>query len=53
MARPMRKSARASGRFSSREIVDCEQSWRSDGVRFIAILNSGSSRRREASLPSS
>ena len=34
MARPMRSSARASGRFSSREMVDCEHSSRSDGDTF-------------------
>ena len=51
--RPIRSSARASGRFSKREIVDCEHGSRSDGVRSIAILNAGSPRRCEASLPSS
>src|ERR1019366_2461441 len=45
MARPMRNSARASGRFSSREIVDCEHSSRSDGARSSAILNMGSPRK--------
>jgi hypothetical protein len=52
-ARPMRSKARASGRFSRREIVDCEHSSRSDGVRSSAILNMGSPRRLEASSPSS
>ena len=53
MARPMRSSARASGRFSSREIVDCEHSSRPDGVRSSAILNTGSQRSVLASMPSS
>ena len=51
--RPIRNSARTSGRFSNREIVDCEQSSRSDGVRSSAILNIGSLRRELASIPSS
>jgi len=44
---------RASGRFSNREIVGCEHSSRSDGVRSSAILNIGSERSESASLPSS
>ena len=39
--------------FFNREIVDCEQSSRSDGVRSSAILNIGSLRRELASIPSS
>ena len=53
MARPIRNRQRASGRFSNREIVDCEHNSRSDGVRSSAILNMGSERRELASLPSS
>ena len=50
---PIRNSARTSGRFSNREIVDCEHNSRSDGVRSSAILNIGSLRRQLASIPSS
>src|SRR5450631_3859774 len=53
MARPMRSKVRAFGRFSSREIVDCEHSSRSDGDKSSAILNIGSLRRELASCPSS
>src|SRR5262245_45107555 len=53
MAQPMRSKARASGRFSRREMVDCEHSARSDGDRSSAILNRGSYRRPVALLPSS
>src|ERR1022692_792233 len=53
MARPMRSKVRAFGRFSSREIVDCEHSSRSDGDKSSAILNIGSLRRELASFPSS
>src|SRR5512132_1722214 len=53
LLRAIRNSARASGRFSSREMVDCEHSSRSDGDRSSAILNNGSLRRELASLPSS
>src|ERR1039457_1970408 len=53
MARPMRSKVRAFGRFSSREIVDCERSSRSDGDKSSAILNIGSLRRELASFPSS
>src|SRR5208282_4714735 len=38
----MRSKARTFGRFSSREIVDCEHNSRSDGDRSSAILNIGS-----------
>jgi hypothetical protein len=37
--------------FSNREIVDCEQSSRSDGVRSSAILNIGSLARVPANGP--
>ena len=53
MARPMRSSPRASGKFSRREIVDCEHRSRSEGERSCAILKTGSTRRLVASLPSS
>src|ERR1035437_1871644 len=53
MARPMRSKVRAFGRFSSREIVDCEHSSRSDGDKSSAILNIGSLRRDLAPFPSS
>ena len=49
----MRIEQRVSGTFSSREMVDCEHSSRSDGDRSSAILNIGSTRRPLASLPSS
>src|SRR3954469_7398051 len=49
----MRKSARASGRFSKREMVGCEQRSASPGKRPIASLNIGSRRRRSGSLPPS
>ena len=41
MARPMRSKLRASGRFSRREMVDCEHSSRSDGDKSSAILKMG------------
>lgn len=54
IARPMRNNARVSGRFSRREMVGCEHSARvPEGVRSSAILNIGSTRRLDASLPSS
>jgi hypothetical protein len=43
-ARPRRSSARLSGRFSSREIVDCEHNSSSEGNRSSASLNIGSRR---------
>ena len=48
-------SARGAGEYtlSNREIVGCEHSSRSDGVRSSAILNIGSKRSESASLPSS
>jgi hypothetical protein len=48
----MRSRARVSGRFSRREMVDCEHRSRPDGRRSSAILNNGSRRRLVASLPS-
>ena len=53
MARPMRSSARVSGRFSKREMVGCEHSAASSPSRAMASLNIGSVRSRSASLPSS
>src|ERR1700749_922775 len=52
-ARPRRSNARRSGRFSSREIVDCEHSSSPAGKRSSASLNIGSRRSASASLPSS
>jgi hypothetical protein len=52
-ARPRRSSARTSGRFSSREIVDWEHNSSSEGSRSSASLNIGSRRSMSASLPSS
>jgi hypothetical protein len=52
-ARPRRSSARTSGRFSNREIVDCEHNSSSEGNRSSASLNIGSQRSVSASLPSS
>ncbi len=49
----MRNRARASGRFSKREIVGCDHRSPSSGRRPIASLNIGSLRRLSASLPSS
>ena len=53
MALPIRSRARTSGRFSNREIVDCEHNSRSEGDRSSAILNMGSPRSELASSPSS
>ena len=53
IALPIRSTARTSGRFSNRDIVDCEHNSRSMGERSSAILNIGSTRRPLASLPSS
>src|SRR6516165_8854281 len=52
-ARPRRSNARRSGRFSSREIVDCEHSSSPAGKQSSASLNIGSERSASASLPSS
>jgi len=52
-ARPRRNSARRSGRFSSREMVDCEHNSSPEGKRSSASLNIGSPRSVLASLPSS
>src|ERR1700674_1446970 len=52
-ARRRRSSARTSGKFSSREIVDCEHNSSSEGNRSSASLNIGSPRSVPASLPSS
>src|SRR6516164_7641371 len=52
-ARPRRNSARRSGRFSSREMVDCEHNSSPEGKRSSASLNIGSPRNVLASLPSS
>src|SRR5580700_10870781 len=53
IALPIRSRARTSGRFSNRDIVDCEHNSRSMGERSRAILNIGSRRSELASLPSS
>jgi hypothetical protein len=53
IALPIRSTARTSGRFSNRDIVDCEHNCRSMGERSSAILNIGSRRSALASLPSS
>jgi len=50
---PERNSARRSGRFSSRETVDCEHNSSPEGKRSSASLNIGSARSVLASLPSS
>ena len=53
IALPIRSTARTSGKFSNRDIVDCEHNSRSMGERSSAILNIGSRRSALASLPSS
>ena len=49
----MRSRTRTSGRFSSREMVGCEQSAAPSGSPSSASLKTGSCRRLSASLPSS
>ena len=51
-AHPQHMAQATSGRFSNRDIVDCEHNSRSMGERSSAILNIGSRRSALASLPS-